>query len=158
MNRPTLYILCGPAGCGKSTWAHKYMETHPEVRYVSRDEIRFNLVKQDEHYFSHEKQVFSKFSSTIAQTLIDGFDVIADATHLNMTSRKKLTNAIDRHFTKYDIIYVVFNVPLATCITRNAKRSGRANVPNEVIENMYEQFHAPIAEDMRYKDYIRVGE
>lgn len=158
MNRPTLYILCGPAGCGKSTWAHKYMEAHPEVRYVSRDEIRFNLVKQDEHYFSHEKQVFSKFSGTIAQTLIDGFDVIADATHLNMTSRKKLTNAIDRHFTKYDIIYVVFNVPLTTCITRNAKRSGRTNVPNEVIENMYEQFRAPIAEDMRYKDYIRVGE
>ena len=82
---PILYILCGPSGCGKSTWANQFMNDHntDDIRYVSRDEIRFSLVGEDEDYFAHEKEVFRKFSGTIAQTLVDGFDVIADATHLN---------------------------------------------------------------------------
>ena len=41
----TLYILCGPSGSGKSTWAHAFINEKPEddIRYVSRDEIRYSL-------------------------------------------------------------------------------------------------------------------
>ena len=138
---PILYILCGVPGSGKSTWANTF--NYNDTRYVSRDEIRFNLVKNEEEYFSHEKEVFNKFVGTITQTLVDGFSVIADATHLNMASRRKLTYNIDKTFSDYKIVYVIFETDLDTCLTRNAARAGRANVPEDVIKSMYNSFRAP---------------
>ena len=155
---PILYILCGPSGCGKTTWAMNFMKEHGnDIRYVSRDEIRFQLVKPDEDYFSHEKEVFRRFANTIRHTLVDGFDCIADATHLNEFSRRKLTQAIDMYFKDYEIIYVSFNVNVDTCIKHNANREGRANVSETVIRNMCRDFRAPsIEEDERAKGVIEV--
>lgn len=154
---PTLYILCGPSGCGKSTWAWKFMDIYfdEDIRYVSRDEIRFSLVKEDEEYFSREKEVFRKFAATIAQTLVDGFDVIADATHITKISRQKLTQAIDRYFTDYQIVYVNCYLDEETCIIRNSARAGRLHVPENVIRNMCRQFEVPsLTEDSRAIEII----
>ncbi len=156
---PTLYIICGPSGSGKSTWAKNYMIEHDEqdIRYVSRDEIRYSIVHDDEPYFSHEREVFRKFVSTIVNTLIDGFDVIADATHLNSASRAKLTNAIDARYSDYDIIYVVFNVHISECIRRNGLREGRMCVPDGVIDRQFHDFYAPtLEEDVRATRIIYV--
>lgn len=156
---PTLYILCGVPGCGKTTWAREfaYQRFEEDIRYVSRDEIRFSIIKDGEDYFSHEKEVYRKFAGTITETLIDGFDVIADATHLNEFSRRKLTQSIDRRYTDYEIVYVVFNVDLQTCLERNAQRTGRACVPEQNIRNMYRDFRPPtMDEDERVKEIIEV--
>ena len=154
---PILYVLCGPSGAGKTT----YVKTHnwnKHIKYVSRDEIRFSLLKEDEDYFSHEKEVFKNFSNTIRRTLIDNFDVIADATHLNVFSRKKLTNAIDNYFTDYNIIYIVFDTPLEEILHRNEKREGRARVPEQTLRSMYNGFNPPtFNEDKRIIDIWTVS-
>ena len=153
----TLYIMCGPSGCGKSTYAKKMME-NKKMAYVSRDEIRFSIVKDEEDYFSHEKEVFKHFVSAIVHYLPYD-DVIADATHLNEFSRRKLTQAIDMYTTDYKIIYVVFNISADTCVARNANRTGRANVPENIIRNMCRDFRVPTKdEDERVIDIIEVGE
>ena len=155
----TLYILCGPSGCGKSTWARNFTKEHKEVLWASRDEIRYTLLKDGEDYFSHEKEVFRRFVRTIFAELADGFDCIADATHLNEFSRRKLTQALDMYITEYNIIYVVFNTDVNTCIKRNANREGRTNVPENIIRNMYRDYRAPsMDEDERVIDIIEVGE
>lgn len=159
---PTLYIVCGPSGCGKTTWSQQYIAYQDaqgnDLRYVSRDEIRFSILKEGEDYFSHEKEVFKKFAGTITQTLIDGFDCIADATHLNEFSRRKLTQAIDMSgFTDYSIIYVIFDVDADICVARNKERSGRENVPENIIRNMCRDYKAPtLSEDERAKEIIEV--
>lgn len=153
---PILYIFCGPSGSGKSTWAHSNMQ---DTMYVSRDEIRYSIIKEEEDYFSHEKEVFKTFVSEIVARLKTGCDTIADATHLNEFSRRKLTQAIDMHYTDYKIIYVVFNVSADICVARNANRTGRANVPENVIRNMCRDFRAPSKdEDERVIDIIEVGD
>lgn len=153
----TLYIMCGPSGCGKTTYAKKMMENQ-KVAYVSRDEIRYSILKEGEDYFSHEKEVFKRFVSSIIHYLPYD-DVIADATHLNEFSRRKLTQAIDMYTTDYKIVYVVFNINADTCIARNANRTGRANVPENIIRNMCRDFRAPTKdEDERVIDIIEVGE
>ena len=159
----TLYILCGPSGCGKSTWSRQYIAFEDalgnNIHYVSRDEIRFSILKEGEDYFSHEKEVFKKFVDTICLNLISGFDVIADATHLNEMSRRKLTQAIDMYYDNYKIVYVIFDVTADTCVERNKAREGRANVPENVIRNMCRDFRAPtLDEDERAIDIIEVGE
>ena len=154
-----LYMLCGPSGVGKTTWAQQWMrDNHDDIRYVSRDEIRFSMLKDKDDYFANEKEVFRKFVGTIRQTLIDGFDVIADATHLTEFSRRKLTQAIDMNFKDYKIIYIVFNADVETCIERNNQREGRAKVPETVIRNMCRDFRYPsLEEDERAIDVIEIG-
>jgi predicted kinase len=158
---PKLYILCGPSGCGKTTWAANFIKEHrdtDDIRYVSRDEIRFELIDPNKEYFSREKEVFRRFTGYLTQTLVDGFDVIADATHLNEFSRRKLTHAIDIYFKDYEIVYVSFNVNVDVCIEHNAKRTGRANVPEAVIRNMCKDFKAPsLDEDERAINIMEVS-
>ncbi len=154
----TLYILCGPSGCGKSTWRDEFIKDYNNrIHYVSRDEIRFSLVKEGEDYFSKEKEVFDRFSQALAAELMHGFDVIADATHINKASRNKLIKAIDKFFTKYQIVYVIFQTDLKTCIKQNNKRTGRMQVPEEVIKKMFKNFQLPnLDEDNRIIGSIEV--
>jgi len=154
----TLYILCGPSGSGKSTWAQNFRKEHEHVAYVSRDNIRLAMLTDGEDYFSHEKEVFKHFIATIAHYIQDDNDVIADATHLNMFSRCKLIQALDMYTRNYDIVFVVFNTDVETCIERNKERSGRRNVPENIIRNMCRDFREPsLDEDERAKEIINVN-
>lgn len=151
----TLYIMCGIPASGKSTFARKYLTN---IKYVSRDIIRFsyNPTSKDE-YFKHETEVFATFVSTLATALSIGEDVIADATHLESYSRRKLTNAIDAIFSDYDIIYVACETPMKKCLERNALREGIEKVPEDVIVSMHRNFKCPtMLEDKRARGIIRV--
>lgn len=154
---PTLYILCGPPGCGKTSWATSVCRNTRTWAYVSRDEIRFSFIEENDDYFSKEKLVFHLFVTKIIDLLLQGYNTIADATHLNEFSRRKLTQAIDTYITDYKIVYVVFNTDVETCIERNKTREGRAYVPENVIRNMYRDFRAPsLDEDERAIDIINI--
>lgn len=152
---PTLYIYCGIPGSGKSYYAQNIQK---DVPYLSRDAIRFSMVKEDEEYFSKEPKVFNCFSASAAAALIVGSDVICDATHISKGSRRKLIDAIDRYFEKnkeepnYDIVFVVFDTPFEVCCERNAARIGRARVPDNVMESFRNGWLAPsMKEDKRVK-------
>lgn len=147
-----LYVLCGIPGCGKTTWTRKKMNentssTDPKWVYVSRDEVRFSMIKEEDDYFSKEKQVFEEFVNRLCGNLSDAWtqNVIADATHLNEISRDKLINAIRRKRPNLPlrITMVYFDVPLEVCKFRNDKREGRAHVPDEVMNKMYAQLEFP---------------
>lgn len=153
----TLYILCGPSGSGKSTWAQNFRKEHKHIAYVSRDNIRLAMLTDSEDYFSHEKEVFKHFIATIAHYIQDDNDVIADATHLNMFSRCKLMQALDMYTRDYEVVYVVFHTDVETCIERNKERTGRRNVPENVIRNMCRDFRMPTKdEDDRIIDIVEV--
>lgn len=164
MRKPILYMLCGIPASGKTTWANVFIASREiyniDIHYVSRDEIRFTILKDGEDYFAHEDEVFNKFVDTIYATLADGFDVIADATHLNKKSRTKLINAIDKcGEIEYNIIFVWFHASFIVCSDRNAKREGRARVPLETMYSMWHHFSIPSSkEDSRCIEVWEVGE
>ena len=153
---PILYILCGPSGSGKSTWATNFIK-NKRIAYISRDNIRLSIVKEEEDYFSHEKEVFKTFVKAIAHYIANGDDAIADATHLNMFSRCKLMQALDQYTHDYEIICVVFTTDVNTCVERNKAREGRRHVPENIIRNMCRDFRVPtMDEDERIKEIIEV--
>ena len=75
--KSVLYIMVGVPGSGKSYFAQK-MQEHMDLLYVSRDAVRLSIIQDDEHYFSHEKQVFNRFAQLVYDGLTNGQDVIAD--------------------------------------------------------------------------------
>ena len=146
---PTLYILIGAAGAGKSTFASKFMNEN--TIWVSRDNIRFRYLDKnpEAHYFDFEKETFQDFINEIVAALKNNYNAIADATHLNTASRKKLTNAIDKYYKNYKIIYIVFITDAGQCIKHNANRTGHRFVPKEIIQDMRSNLTIPKNEDTR---------
>ena len=154
MKSKTLWLTSGVPASGKTTWVKK---NFPNTPYVSRDEVRFSILKEDEDYFAHEDEVFEVFVRKIQNSLDSFNECIADATHLSEKSRNKLLNKLSLEDT--DIIILNFEVPIETLIERNEQRSGRSYVPKSVIRRMFYQFQpATQNEKYKYKDIITIKE
>lgn len=155
-----LYLMMGAPGSGKSTWIKNHL--NPQDVYVSRDEIRFSMLKDGEDYFSHEGNVYATFIEKIVDGLLDDTKgkVIADASHLNAASRGKTVRAIytelkDRETAAdFDVNVIWLKTSLETCIERNSTREGRANVPNATIKQMWKSQTMPEMEEGISKVYI----
>lgn len=146
-----LLMLCGIAGSGKSTWAKEYIKDQKRqgknIVRISRDEIRFSLVGENEEYFSKETQVFNTYIKNIRKYLEDDITdiVIADATHINANSRKKVLKKLN--LSNVIVVAVVFETPVSRCIEQNELREGRECVPRIAIYNMRKHFTTPTYEE-----------
>lgn len=70
-----------------------------------------------------------------------GFDVYADATHLDPASRGKVLTQLKIKPEEINVIYKKVN--LETALERNKNREGLAFVPEKVIINMFNKLLEP---------------
>lgn len=135
-----LYLMCGIPGSGKSTFLKNRVHS-PTSIIISRDEIRFSLLKEGEDYFSHENEVTKIFWKRINEELDKGNNVFADQTSITPRSRKWLLKHIKR-YNSANIIWV--KASLETCLKRNEMRAGtKFYVPPETIKQMHSNFVEP---------------
>ncbi len=157
----TLFIMCGCPGSGKSYIIEKKFLPHSYVSCVSRDYIRFQLVEDNKDYFSKEKLVYRLFVENIVGYLQSPVRdaVIADATHINWASRRKLINAIGKYIpldNQLNIVPVAVKCRLEDALARNALRGGRAYVPEKVVRDMYVRFQDPKNDPFKYDGILYV--
>ena len=143
-----IVLVCGLPGSGKTTWIKREMKKNERSIHISRDEVRFSLLKEDDAYFAKEKEVFKLFINKIQSAINnnDLYTIYIDATHLNKKSRNKVLKNLK--LNDNDLTEIVwFNVPLKTCIARNEQRTGRALVPVDSILNMFESLEEPTPDE-----------
>lgn len=160
MKHKNLYLLCGVPGSGKTTWVRQQVENAKyKCVHVSRDEVRFSIVKEDEEYFSHENEVFNEFIDRINDALIlNEVNVFVDATHLNEKARNKVLRCLD--LNDVYIYPVNFNIPLETCLAQNELRKGcgRTYVPRSVIRQMAKAYRPATNQELfQYEGILNVG-
>lgn len=155
MKQKNLVLLAGIPGSGKSTWLRTHLGDGDA--YVSRDEVRFSLVGENEEYFSRETEIFDKFIKKIEEGLNAGKRVYADATHINWASRRKVIERLhDKENTNVEVVF--FKTPIETCIERNNKREGRARVPETAIRRMRGQITHPLNDPFTYGKITNIYE
>ena len=99
MNKPTLWIMCGLSGSGKSTIATQIANENQNTIIVSSDAIREELTGNYEDQ-EHNEEVFKIFHDRIRKNLENKKNVIADATNLTMKSRRAImmkVNGLEVH-------------------------------------------------------------
>ena len=154
MKQKSLWLLVGCPASGKSYWANNHMSS--DTIWVSRDEIRFSMVKETEDYFSKEDEVFKEFVLDIQDALDKELCVLADATNLHWPSRRKLLSKLNLEYT--EVYCVIFLTSLETCLERNAKRKGRRKVPEDVLIKMFNSYRHPKTDNFRYDGIYEIRE
>ena len=132
--RNTLVVLCGPAGCGKSTFAAKHFKP---TEIVSSDECRARL-SDDPTNQGVSHHAFELMHFIIKKRLLLERLTVADAMHLESEYRIRLIR-IARWF-KFNTAVLAFDIPLEVCLARNAARA--RVVPEEVLRRQHEMFES----------------
>jgi tRNA uridine 5-carbamoylmethylation protein Kti12 len=154
--KPTLVVMMGPAGTGKSFLAEEIKKSHEDTIIVSRDKIRFALLRPEDDYFAVEPEVIRQYYYNINFGLHSQRHayVIADATHLSKRSRKQFFRNVKTDNVRVVGIWV--EVPLDVALKQNRQRTGRACVPEKVIKQMYKSKLTP-QDDEPFDEIIYVN-
>ena len=162
---PTVFMLIGLPGSGKSTYAkklkNKIENNNHKAVIISADEIRKEVfgdeaIQKNEQYDS--SHVFVIADNRIKLAMLEGKNIIFDATNINRKKRKAfLTNINKSHFlalknTNYVYSYqaVLIATPYEKCLKNNLNR--RRVVPEEVIKRMMCNFEVP----MKFEGWDRI--
>lgn len=132
------------AGSGKSTWIQNNISGFKgDTAVISRDIIRFSMIKEGEDYFSKEKEVWKEYVRQAKESIINNDNTILDATHLNEVSRSKILRALGKNLKNVEINAIVIKTSLEKTLKQNSQRTGLSFVPEDTIKRMYSNFTTP---------------
>ena len=137
MNKPTLILLVGICGSGKSTYAKKYIEQHDNTIHLSSDSIREELWG-NEATQGDNNEVFSLMQTRTIEALNNGQSVVYDATNITRKDRSYIISLCPK-FVKIEC-HIIW-APIETCVARDMARE--RTVGKEVIDRMLKRFQAP---------------
>lgn len=132
-----LTMTKGLPASGKSTWAKKEVyASKGKIKRVNKDDLRAMI---DDGLWSktNEKNILAVRDSIIEHYLSSGFEVICDDTNLTPNHEVRLRELAEEHKADFEVKSFL-DVPLATCILRNAQRVDP--VPEHAIRSMFNTF------------------
>lgn len=148
MCKPTLNVLCGIQGSGKSTYAKNELK-YSHYKVFSSDEYR------KKHPDMDNNNIFSLLYKELKQSLIEGKDCVLDATNITIKSRRSLLDYIQDVSCSREI--TIFATPYHECISRVNKRNSEGAshfVPLDVVRKYMMSFEIPFYEEGWDKIYI----
>lgn len=134
LGKALLFVLCGVQGSGKTTWARKLSADIEAVLYCIDDFYTVHKPKQHD-------EITTLLHASICKDLRNGKDVVCDGTYVTKNVRLQLLNSIVDIPCKK--ILVVMDTPLEECLRRNANRTGRARVRNDIVGAFAKMYQPP---------------
>ena len=134
---PSLVVLIGPSGSGKSSFAGQHFRA---TEVLSSDLCR-GLVADDENDQAATPDAFDVLLYVAAKRLTAGRLTVVDATNVQREARKPLVALAREH----DLlpVAIVLDLPEAVCQERNRDRPDRDFGPH-VVEQQRSQLHRSI--------------
>lgn len=150
--RPSIVVLCGPAACGKSTFARKHFRP---TQIISSDWARAQVC-DDERDQRFNAQAFSLVHFIVEQRIMANRLCVVDSTALTAQARKDLLELARKH--QVPATLVLLDAPLETCVERDEKRE--RSVGRAVIERhhrTFEQTRATIGQE-GFTQILEIGD
>jgi protein phosphatase len=147
--RPSIIVLCGPAACGKSTFAIRHFRS---THVISSDLCR-KLVSDDETDQRYQSQAFALLNFLIGQRLSINRLCVVDSTVLTRGARKSLLDLGRKYRVRTELM--LFDIALERCLERDRSRSHP--VGPRVVEEQYRLFKQ-VQESVRSEGFDDVVE
>lgn len=144
-NKQKAILTVGCSGSGKSTWAAEYVLANPNTVEINRDSIRhivFARLRPDESFswkkwsFTNENEVNEVQHKLIEQAKNKGFSIVISDTNIDQPYNRKIEKYLIG--LGFDVSYMLIDVPLETCLERDAQRSDP--VGEEVIRIQFKKY------------------
>ena len=144
---PTVYVLVGVPGAGKSTWIRN-QDWAKDCAIVSTDAF---VDQEAERQGKTYNEVFKDYMPTAVKLMADqvveareaGQDIIWDQTSTTVASRKKKFNMLPN----YHAVAVVFPTPGSEELERRLTSRPGKNIPWNVMQGMISGFKTPTEEE-----------
>jgi predicted kinase len=134
---PTLVVLVGASGSGKTTFARKHFR---ETEILSSDRFRA-MIADDENNQRVTEDAFEILHHVAEKRLVHGNLTVVDATNVQRKARKPLLSMAREHTVP--AFAVVFDLPEEVCLQRNRGRKDRRVEPG-VVRRQYEDLQDSI--------------
>lgn len=139
---PTIYVMVGIPGSGKSTWAREQCASRKAV-IVNRDAIRSMLTGNSQKMVgdsTFEELVTRIEDDAVYNAINSEKNVILDATNTRVKATVRRMDSLAASALRYNgpfpkIVPVVMDTPFDECLARNAQREHP--VPEQVLHSMH---------------------
>lgn len=147
---PTLKVIVGVPGSGKTTYCNEYIELHKNepVVHLSSDIIRKELLG-DINDQSQNGRVFEEMKTRALKYLDMGYTVLYDATNITRKDRLSILDKLPPYVIKEAILCWA---PIGMCIERDINRD--RTVGKDVIDRMLKRFQAPYFDEGFDRIYV----
>ena len=137
VRKPTLHIMVGGSGAGKSTFIKNNMMV-PQGSIISSDNLREQFTGDFKDQ-THNDLVFEAMHEIARTRLTYGLDVVLDATHIKAKDRKK--SAMLGVELDANIVYVVIDRPLKSKMGDAGWKSSVMIGDKTLVEKHHETFN-----------------
>jgi len=133
MKNKKIIVNVGIPGSGKTTYSKEFVSSTTNWVRVCRDDYRFMLQNLPMLPGKGEVLVTDLVFSTAKKALLSGFNVILDATHVQL---KYINQVVEELGEMAEIEFNLFDTPLEVCIERDLARD--RTVGEDIIKKMHE--------------------
>jgi len=144
-NTPTVYMVIGISGSGKSTWIKNQNFNWKNTALISTDanieRVAAELGKTYSDVFSSTiKQATSEMNQQLQQAIQNKMNIVWDQTNLTANVRRSKLAKIPKNYKK---VAVFLMPPTDAELDRRLKSRKGKNIPNDVIAAMKQQLEMP---------------
>lgn len=139
----TVHMMIGIQGSGKTTYAKKLANTY-HYAIISTDVVRML------HPEWKEELIWPEVYKLCANYLMDGQDIIFDATNITPKVRRRFIDEVSKYTNEFDLKAYYFRTELAICEERVKVRNTLENelyLPVEVIKSYHDRLVEPTLEE-----------
>ena len=144
MNKPSLIVMCGLPGSGKTTFAKRFAAVSG-FQYIGVDDF-YRLMNGDETRHVNKFEVWMTLFRAIHMAEQDGRNAILDTNAPTIVDRSQLLD----WFPGFDATLIYIEADSRRCLQNNSMR--RRVIPQEEMERFFKGFQPPSnTEDRRWK-------
>lgn len=146
MYSPTLYMLVGVPGSGKSTWINtvEFDATVISTDNYIENVARYQNITYNEAFKDHIKNAEKLMYEDLGWAIEYNTNIVWDQTNISSKTRKKKLNLVPSHYNK---IAVMFETPADDELERRLNSRHGKTIPPHVMDGMIEMLEQPTLEE-----------